>query len=473
MRDVVLAVVAVFSMIATVMVAGPAIAMALVVGIWLLALAWRKPLVSAYMWWAAVAIVPTWIGIGVADSQFVLGSVIALALVPGVMAAAGPRVHINALDWAMLVLISLMIVSFLFGASRGLASDAVFQWGLPYLLMRLVSLRTPADSLGRMILRVGLLCAIWAIIEFAFDVHVFETVQLPGSLPNLQEVWQSIQTRGGIPRSETSFGTSIALSGFLALAIPYALQLRVPWLLVSVAVLGGGMLATLARTGAVAAAIVIGLTLLLGAQRYRIPLTLAFVTGVVLVAPIVTGQNVEGTVASDFASSNGYRDYVFSSAIPQSNWFGPADLTFGAYISVDNAYLRLALESGRVPALALLLVFVVALFAYLRYRQGLALTASIAMGASIYAVALITQWQMFIFAMLGIAATEMQRAIEAKRAGEATVARRPAHTDLQMVAPGSTQSKRKPAIRRRPSRDGCTEPLADHIPAACATSRAP
>lgn len=415
MRNALIGLGAVAFILGGVSTVGPVVTMVVVVITWVLAGAWRRPLLTGYIWWIAVAIVPTWIGVGLANSQFVLGSVIAVALLPGAMAAAGPRLRLTPLDWAMLALVALMLVSFAGGGSRGLAADSIFQWGMPFLLFRLVSLRTTPDELGRMILRVGLFCALWALIEFLFGVHIFETVQLPGSLPNLEAVWQSVQTRGGVARSEASFGTSIALSGFLALAIPYALRLRLPWLLLSIAILGGGMLATLARTGAVAAAIIIGLTLIMRAQRYRLPLTVAYLAAAVYVAPIITGQDVDGATAADFQSSNGYRDYVFSTAIPQTNWFGTADLTFGAYVSVDNAYLRVALESGRVSALALIAVFAVALVAFLRYRDGAALTSAISMGASIYVVALITQWQMFIFAVLGIAATEIQRARESRR----------------------------------------------------------
>ena len=38
----------------------------------------------------------------------------------------------------------------------------------------------------------------------------------------------------------------------------------------------------------------------------------------------------------------------------------------------------------------------------------LATIATVAMGASMYVVALITQWEMFVFAVAGIAATELQ-----------------------------------------------------------------
>jgi len=428
---------------------GPSLTILLVAGLAVIAIAWRKPLLSGGLWWAVVAIVPTWIGIGFAGSQFVMGSVLALVLLFGVLAAPGPRARVNALDVAMMVLIGTMVLALLFDGSRSLANDSIMQWGLPYLLLRFVSLRTSDASLGKMIIGVGLLCAAWAVVEFLFGFHIYETMQLPGSLMNLQEIWQSIQTRAGVARAEGAFGTSISLAGFLALAIPYALQLRLPAMLVTLGILGAGMVCTLARTGAVAAGIMIALILIMRVQKYRPALTVAFLIGALYVAPIVTGTGVNQDLATDFSDSSGYRDYVFATAFGLTVPFGPANEMAGfSYVSVDNAYLRLALDSGQVPAAALVLVFVVALVAYLRYRQGQALVASIAMGASLYVVALITQWQMFIFAVLGIAATEIQRAREAR---ERAAVGLPVSIDgqaPQMVAPGSTRSKMKSAIRR-------------------------
>ena len=78
---------------------------------------------------------------------------------------------------------------------------------------------------GRIIVGVSVAVALWAIVEYLFDLHVFETMP-PVGLDNLRAIWQSIQIRNGDARSEAAFGTSIVLATFLAIAVPFALRSR-------------------------------------------------------------------------------------------------------------------------------------------------------------------------------------------------------------------------------------------------------
>ena len=49
-----------------------------------------------------------------------------------------------------------------------------------------------------------------------------------------------------------------------------------------------------------------------------------------------------------------------------------------------------------------------ALWVAIVHRPGAATIATVAMGGSMYVVALVTQWELFVFAVAGIAASELQ-----------------------------------------------------------------
>lgn len=399
----------------------PVVAVGLV-GLGALVAAGRKPLRAAYLWWIGTAIVPVWIGVTAVGFQFLFGTLLAGALLIPVLHVRGIRPRVNGFDVIMVALIASVVIAATFDGSRSLANDAVTHWGLPYLLFRLIALRVSSADLARMIVGVGAFLSAWAVVEYALDWHFYET--LPGfGLENLRAIWQSIQIRNGTARSEAAFGTSIALAAFLVIALPFALRSASRRaLILGTAIILVGIFATLSRTGFLGVAVVFALVLIARRQRYRVPMALGgLVLGYALL-PLVTGEGVTGSTATELAGSSAYRDYVFSTAIPRTEWIGANPFNKGFYVSIDNAYLRVALDSGRIPALLLIALMIYALWVAVRHRPGPATIALVASGASMYVVALITQWELFVFAVAGIAATELQllRASDG-RAGEKVV----------------------------------------------------
>lgn len=378
----------------------------------------RNPFRAAALWWAATACVPVWIGVNAVGFQFLFGSILAGGLI-AVTLATWRRTEavfkLNLFDVLMVGLVATTVLAVAFGGSRSIANDAVTHWGLPYLLMRLVALRVPMSRLGRLIVGTGVAVAIWAIVEYVFGLHVFENMS-PVGLGNLQAIWQSIQIRNGVARSEAAFGTSIVLATFLAIAMPFALRSRSRFVFFAAPlVLLLGIFVTLSRTGFLAVGVAGILTLVGRRQKYRALMAAAGLIVGYFALPLVQGEGVSAATSSELAGSSAYRDYVFSTAIPQTHWLGRATVN---YISVDNAYLRIALDTGRIPALFLIALMVYALWVAVIHRPGPATIATVAMGASMYVVALITQWELFVFAVAGIAATELQLRRQSTRTGE-------------------------------------------------------
>lgn len=381
----------------------------------------QRAFVAIALWWTATAVIPTWVGIGFANSQFVLGSLLALACIGLVLTTKGRRFEVNVIDLAMVALVAVFALSAALGGSRSLANDAVLQWSAPYLLVRLTALRVPRSWIHRLIVVVATTVGAWSVLEFFLDLHIFESFSAL-SLPNLQAIWQSIQYRSGLPRSEGAFGTSITMAAFLAMAMPFVLRCTGLRLAIASSLVLAGAAFTLSRTAGIALAVVVLLLVILRRQRNRWLLIAGGILGVYFALPLVLGTDASSTTQADFAQSSGYRDYVFSNSLQRAHLFGVADLG-GAFVSVDNAYLRVAVDTGLAAAAVLLVTMFLPILTILRYRTGPASVAVIAMATSGMAVALITQWQMFVFAMLGLAAQELQ---EARR--------------RQIVAPGSSVS---------------------------------
>ena len=388
----------------------------------------REPGRAVLLWWAGTACVPVWIGMNGVGFQLLFGSVLAGALIVVTMWTSDVRIRTNAFDGMMLALVGTTVLAVAFGGSRSIAFDAVTHWALPYFLLRLLTLVVPVARLRRIIVGVGVGVALWAVVEYAFDLHVFERMPAVG-LENLSAIWQQIQIRNGVARSEAAFGTAIVLATFLAIAMPFALRSQTKlWSLVAPVVLMSGIFVTLSRTGFVAVAIAGVLTLISRRQKYRFVMGAAGLAVSYFALPLVQGEGVSVSTSTELADSSAYRDYVFSTAVPQTHWLGRAVIE---YVSVDNAYLRLALESGRIPALCLIGLMLFALWVAIVHRPGASTSATVAMGGSMYVVALVTQWELFVFAAAGIAASELQllRLQSAGSSDEGTVKIRDAQSD--------------------------------------------
>lgn len=375
-------------------------------------------------WWATVAaiaslpLIPFWSGFGL-GGYFISFHMTALAL--AIVAIIGERRAAPPLLWADVVLVLVFLV-LLFGLAFRLISITqpytMLQWLLAYAFAR-----TAAWAYG--VRRV----ATAAAFAYAAAAAAILVEFLTGFNPWTQFVvfdntlyarWGGLQSRGGVPRAEGAFGHSIAAGCSLAVAAVLTLdaKLRSFHRIVLVALLCAAILTTISRIGIITAALGIGLAVVFARStltiRAKVGTVLVGMVGSGVYAAILSGVFVDaGDEASNSAS---YRTWLLD-LLPTLRPFGIAagavrstngDLSFGGYLSVDNAVLHFALLNGWVPSLILLSLMAAAVWQTLRLRAGIATVALVAAIPSLFTVALITQWALVFWLAAGLAVGEHQ-----------------------------------------------------------------
>jgi hypothetical protein len=234
---------------------------------------------------------------------------------------------------------------------------------------------------------------------------------------SLAEIWAPIQTRGGVDRSEWAFGHSIALGGSIVLAIPFLINssLRTRTKLLLLALMLGGVASTLSR-GAMLAA---GLTLVLSLLSSKIIRSgqkfLLLLASAVLGFYIVTGfAEVSETAGSEVTDSSGYRVSLFNQLISTLQPIGRSSayangannqVQYGNFASIDNAFMALGLGFGWIAMLVVAIPFLAMGVRFLQRRASFAETALLGQLPVITTVAMITQYQVMVWLVAGLAAT--------------------------------------------------------------------
>jgi hypothetical protein len=231
----------------------------------------------------------------------------------------------------------------------------------------------------------------------------------------LFQTWGSPLTRGGAVRAEGAFGQPIALGVCLAMAIPFVFVSRFS------AVVKIGMVALLAiaivPTFSRAAMICGGLSVVLSlvfvrrglSTRVRV-LSLAILGAVAIVAvPIVL--QIFAEAGSEAANSAGYRSSLLS-LVPKMSILGLSpsatrnaygDLFFANFKSIDSAVILLGLTVGWLALVVLLILLAGAVVRVLAGRADPATVAVTAAVPALATVALITQYGMFFWFLVGMA----------------------------------------------------------------------
>jgi hypothetical protein len=379
----------------------------------------RRPKLGFFVWLVSVAAVPCWIGAGVGFFMpaSLIGSLAALTCL-----FVGAKWVPSAVDLCVAVLLIASAFGVYFGSSTGTSSVSAFVsmltlWVPSYLVGRLVCEKAGMSfvkaSTGVAFGVVGLI----AIVEKLTSWHPF-VGQL--GMNSLAEIWAPIQVRGGEERSEWAFGHSIALGGSLAFAIPFLLasSLKTRTKLVLLTLILGGVATTLSR-GAMLAA---GLTLvfsLLTAQNlkkgHRI-LLLAFASCLGALT-VISFAAVSEDAGSEVTDSSGYRVSLFTRLITtlqpigrSTSYMSGADnqVQYGNFTSIDNAFMALGLGFGWVAMVVAALPFVAMGVRFLRRRASFAEVAMLGQLPVITTVAMITQYQVVVWMVAGLAATLAQ-----------------------------------------------------------------
>lgn len=392
----------------------------------------RFPRTAFVLWAVVLCFVPYWLGLNLV---FYAPPTSVIALLVCASLATSRRTTPGAVDWLVIVL----IVVYLLATIAGLATIAsgfvlVAHWGLGYLLGRMV--------LGRLSLHfvygVLAICftgvAILALIEFATHFNFFVLIKANNAL---YESWGTLRVRGGLPRAEGAFGSSIALGASLALGIPLAIAspLR-PWIRgVMVLLMLGASVVTFSRIGMICSVLSLLLCLVFLRDTFSARARTAMILGTMVVAIAVTPLVVSTfSDAGDEASgSAGYRGDLLS-LVPTMSLIGLSSsayrgssgtVSYGNFQSIDSALIFLGLNHGLIPLAIVLVILVAAIWFVVSGRATAPTIAIVAQIPAIATVALITQYANFFWFMCGLAvSSQLVRSRTASEVPPSTVWRR-------------------------------------------------
>lgn len=373
----------------------------------LLLLFWKHPKRAWAVWLLGLTMIPVWMSLHFLVAIPVHCLIGAVGLIAVVFYKPVAFTRYDAY-FCLFIGVSLLVLAF--NSIDPHAMVKVFvAWVIPYAAARIIvgatGTRYAVDAVAVMFGVVGAL----AVVELIANWHPFVDWNTGTSTSAL---WQPIQIRAGRVRSEWAFGHSIALGGSLALSIPFVARssFSSPFRALLLAVVGAGVLASGSRGALIAAGLTAAVCILNSNALRRVrPAVISLsvcgaVMGAILLGPAVSTW-VIGTSYGDRTSAL-YRGEIYSSFLPRIEVAAPYDVYApgeNADKSIDSAVLDLGLRFGWV---VLVLAAIPLMIAGIRVLSGKASLAEIALVGQIplYAtVAFITQYEQWIFMVLGVA----------------------------------------------------------------------
>jgi O-antigen ligase len=308
------------------------------------------------------------------------------------LAMTGPQ----PIRWAVLAFMISALLSYAVGSLRGLTtmeSNSADRTMLFYGVLTGVILAA-ADGVPnwlrlRAVLKVMVGCAtivaLLAMIQYVFVIDVTQYMTIPG----LQEKGYVIgfESRGGGIRVASTTTHYIELAAFLATVFPFALHFtlhshrsnRRQLALVCTAIIAGGLVATISRTGILALALVFVVLLPVWTwrQRYNIGITAAILgTAAVVASPGMANTLLE--LFDDPSNNPAFtvradRYPMVFEYVAQRPWLGrgTGTWTMPQYQVLDNQWLDTLLTNGIVGVVALTALHTTAIvLAFLALRRS-------------------------------------------------------------------------------------------------------
>lgn len=367
---------------------------------------------AAFVGWVCVLFfVPIWVGVNISFYWAAITLLTALLIVVN-----WSVVPLRAADAWVAGFVIVIVGLFGFG-SVDLASlvAALLEWVVPYIWGRVVLARIGVEWVTSTISVIAVVAALLAIVEFVTSFNPF--VLIPGS-GVVYDTWSPLQERGGQLRVEGAFGHSIALGAALAMSSAFVVATK--WKLLpkigAVVIIAIATVLTFSRAGLITLVLTLVLSTFLIAgvsTRFRVSVAFAGIVGTAIVIPII--DSVFGAAGDEAGGSADYRTDLLV-LLEQVQLFGnPGDwysLVSGDYYlgyfarSVDNALVLTLLRYGYIPTLLIMAALIAA--AVMSVRRTTRSPASLAVVGqlpSLFVVALITQYSMFLWFCVGLAIT--------------------------------------------------------------------
>lgn len=415
----------------------------------------RSPKLAISFWLFMICFVPVWIGVGLgASGAFYVpmasgaAAVVAASLIPASKFRPG-------ITDALMVVLVLLTIAALFTGNKTIALSFVVSLAtyfvVGYVLGRVIPARVEITWIYGVIAVMFSIVAVLAIIEFLSGFNVFVQIRA-GNLAFA--TWGSIQERGGVLRAEGAFGHSIALGSSLALAIPLTLASAFRfWMragMILVMLLATAL--TFSRIGVVGAllGLVLSILFLRGSLSVRMRAALASVGAVAVLALYPLVSNVFTNAGAEADGSAAYRDDLLT-LIDRMNVIGVADsvrrsaddqVYFGNFRSIDSQLILTGLSAGVLVLSAVIIALIIAILLVLTGRASAATIAVVAQIPALMTTALITQYAIFLWFVVGLAvATQLS---PSRRPGH-TFERHPAASPT--MVPNSAVKSLLPAIQ--------------------------
>jgi hypothetical protein len=325
------------------------------------------------------------------------------------------------IDWCVTAIFGGMVLSAIIGAetTKTLFTSS-WMWVGPYLAGRFAGRMGWSRTALLLIVLAGVVALPFALLELTSG-NVFIK-----AFPNASGLGVGVvEYRFGHVRSQGAFGQPIPYAMFLSTVALAAVGVWLSrprgrssaWLLLVAGACVAVMTTALARTGwivlGVAAMVVVVFAFrALDAPRHRVVLIAGVVIALVGLSLGPTRNLLfGGGEAATLQSSNDYRKGLLDAALTPGTIkpAGEAPPPVGAQSpSIDNGYLLMALRWGFLPLFGMLLLLPAALAQAWESRGDLLSTTLYAIVVAnlvaLFGVALMTQSQIFIFLLLGLAA---------------------------------------------------------------------
>ena len=390
----------------------PALAFAAGAGL----LAWvilrERPRALIVVWLAVICFVPWWTGIS-ASVFFPAASLISLFALLCFLPFTGSRFFLT--DWAAAALFVACLLPVLVGGStRSLLFAVVAIWLPAFAVGRGIVRRVGAEWVYDCVAVVFGVVAVLAIAEFVFSWNPFVGFRV-GAGPSYR-LWAPLLERGGRTRVEGAFGHPIALGSCLALAIPMTLnsRLRMTHRGVLIGLMAVATVLTFSRTGMLCAALGLGLGIVFLQEGLTARARTALIAGVAVLSfalvPLVTSTfAAAGGEASRSAEYRSQLTSLISGMEPVglsrlAQFLSDGTLYFGQFRSIDSQLILFGLTYGSVALTIALVILLAAIVLVVLGRATSPTIAVVAQIPSLATVALITQYSVFFWFVVGLAA---------------------------------------------------------------------
>lgn len=382
----------------------------------------KMPHTAVVIAMGSIAFIPIWFGVPLPiNGNVTVPAAAAAAMLAIAVLLPVSRFRFSAVDLLPLLLIIISFSSLVTGNGE-IAMTFIFTLLIyflsGYLLGRIAPGRVDIRWIYGAVGVIFTIVAVFVIVEFATGWNPF--LELTASNPLFAE-WGGVQERGGIVRAEGAFGHAIALGSCLAMAIPLTLASRFPF------VLRGAMVASMlvattfsfSRTGIIGAllGLLLSLVFLRGIASLAQRITLLAVSAIAAVAAFPLVLQVFADAGDEAAGSAEYRGDLFS-LLDHSNFIGFSDLThrspdgklyFGAFQSIDSQFILTAVTNGTLTLAAVILALLIAIVMVLTGRATAPTIAIVAQIPALATVSLITQYSIFLWFIVGLAASSQLR----------------------------------------------------------------